>query len=119
MDHDSGNPLVYSTESGRICSRCGKAVSACTCRTSTAAAPDGAAVRIRRETKGRHGKTVTLISGIPGGSEAIRSLAADLKKLCGSGGSAKDGIILIQGDHRSKIAGWLEGKGMTVKQHGG
>jgi translation initiation factor 1 len=76
-------------------------------------------VRVRRETQGRGGKTVTTIAGVPLPEEGLRSLAGDLKRLCGSGGSVKDHVIEIQGDHRDKLVPALEQRGYTVKLAGG
>ncbi len=117
--HHSGNPLVYSSEGGRACPVCGHPVSACVCRSDSSKPAGDGVVRIRKETKGRRGKTVTLISGMAGGEEALRRLSAELKRVCGSGGSVKDGILLIQGDHRSRIEQWLKAKGVKVKISGG
>jgi len=76
-------------------------------------------VRVRRETKGRKGKTVTTISGVPLAESELRELAGDLKRRCGTGGSAKDGVIEIQGDHRDALIADLEERGYTVKRAGG
>ena len=83
-------------------------------------APQGdGVVRVRRETQGRHGKTVTTISGVPLPEEELRELASELKRRCGTGGSAKDGVIEIQGDHRDLLVGELEARGWQVKRAGG
>jgi len=79
---------------------------------------DGIA-RVRRETKGRGGKTVTTISGIELASDALRDLATELKRRCGTGGSVKDGVIEIQGDHRDVLVAELEKRGYEVKRSGG
>ena len=94
----------------------------CVCRANPrgARAPEGdGIVRIRRESKGRRGKTMTTISGVPLAAEALRELAGELKRLCGSGGSQKDGVIEIQGDHRDALAETLRTRGYTVKLAGG
>ena len=75
-------------------------------------------MRVQRESKGRKGKTVTLINGVPLGEEALHELASDLKRLCGSGGAVKDGVIVIQGDHRDLLLGELKKRGFTVKKVG-
>jgi translation initiation factor 1 len=101
--------LVYSTETGRIKPE-----------TAPATAPQGdGIVRIRRETKGRNGKGVTTISGIPLPESELKVLAKSLKQLCGTGGSVKEGIIEIQGDMRDKLKAELEKRGYTVKLAGG
>ena len=74
-------------------------------------------VRVSREKGGRRGKTVTLVHGLPP-SEA-QAVAGDLKRFCGAGGSSKDGVVEIQGDHRDKVAARLRATGYTVKLAGG
>jgi translation initiation factor 1 len=76
-------------------------------------------VRVRRETQGRGGKTVTTISGVPFADDALAVLASELKRRCGTGGTAKDGVIEIQGDHRDVLVAELERRGFTVKRAGG
>ena len=76
-------------------------------------------VRVSRETKGRKGKGVTLISGVPLGVEALAALAKDLKQRCGTGGTVKDGVIEIQGDHRDRLVEELQSRGHRVKRAGG
>jgi translation initiation factor 1 len=84
---------------------------------ATQATPNDGVVRVSRETSGRRGKTVTVVRGIPG--RDLAAVASDLKRRCGSGGSAKDGVVEIQGDHREKIAARLETQGYRVKLAGG
>ncbi len=81
------------------------------------ALPADGVVRIFREKGGRGGKVVTIIRGLP--SDAVTGVASDLKRLCGSGGSVKDGAVEIQGDHREKVAARLERDGYRVKLAGG
>lgn len=76
-------------------------------------------VRVRRETKGRKGKTVTTISGVPGSPDALRELAAELKRLCGCGGAVKDGVIEIQGDHADRLTDALRERGLQAIRAGG
>jgi translation initiation factor 1 len=76
-------------------------------------------VRISREAKGRHGKTVTTLTGVPLDGEALQAFAADLKRRCGTGGTVKDGIIVIQGDHREVLLQEMKKKGFPVKPAGG
>ena len=115
--------LVYSTGSGRICPTCSKPVSACRCRKRPSVEGGiGSAdncLRIHLEKKGRRGKTVTTITGLPNEAEQPKNLAASLKAHCGTGGSVKDGIIVIQGDHRTKIKNELEHLGYRIKLVGG
>lgn len=81
--------------------------------------PRDGVVRVSRETKGRKGKGVTIITGVPLHPAGIAELAAQLKKKCGSGGTVKDGVIEIQGDHRDTIVEALAKLGWTVKRAGG
>lgn len=104
------NNLVYSTGSGRI--------SATKPQPKSAASKDGI-VRIRRETKGRKGKGVTLIDGLDMSADELKKLCTELKKMCGTGGAIKQGIIEIQGDNRDKVKAKLEASGMKVKLAGG
>ena len=76
-------------------------------------------VRVRREVKGRKGKTVTTLSGVPLDDEGLRELASDLKRHCGTGGSVKDGVIVIQGDHCDVLLSFLQKRGYAVKRSGG
>src|SRR5690242_2885803 len=115
----SDTPLVYSSELGRICPGCGKPANACVCRKSAAAPAGDGVVRIRRESKGRGGKTVMVITGLPLDATALTALAADLKKRCGCGGTAKDGVIEIQGDHGELLLAELARRGYKAKRAGG
>ena len=115
--------LVYSTETGKICPSCQKPVSECTCRkkksrSQTNIKYDGI-IRIKREVKGRKGKTVTTVSAFQLADDELKSLAAQLKRKCGTGGSVKDGIIIIQGDHRDALLSELQKHGYTAKLAGG
>jgi translation initiation factor 1 len=76
-------------------------------------------VRIRRETKGRGGKAVTVVSGIPLAESALKIMCKQLKKRCGVGGSVKGDCIEIQGDQRATLQAELEKQGYTVKLAGG
>ena len=113
--------LVYSTDSGRVntCPTCGQPYKLCRCdQPSTSKKSDGI-VRIMRDRKHRGGKTVTVITGVPASNEVITTLAQQLKKLCGSGGTVKDGVIEIQGDHCEKVQAKLSELGYKVKRAGG
>jgi translation initiation factor 1 len=101
--------LVYSTGKGRIAPPPERPL-----------VPRGdGVVRVRRETQGRGGKTVTTIRGLGASEDELKHLAGELKRLCGSGGSVKDWAIEIQGDHRDKIVTALQQRGYTVKLAGG
>lgn len=103
------NPLVYSTDFGRIPKK-----------EQSKSTPTGdGVVRIRRETKGRKGKGVTTVSGLLLDDTALKAIAKELKKLCGTGGAVKDQVIEIQGDNRDKIKTFLEAKNYNVKLAGG
>ncbi|GAA0853496.1 stress response translation initiation inhibitor YciH [Aliiglaciecola litoralis] len=104
------NNLVYSTGLGRI--------NAAKPEPKRAASKDGI-VRIRRETKGRKGKGVTLVDGLDLSPDELKKLCTDLKKMCGTGGAVKQGVIEIQGDNREKIKLKLEASGFKVKLAGG
>lgn len=112
-------PTVYSTEHGRICPACDKPLAACSCRQKKAAVPAKGGVKVGRETKGRKGKGVTLISGLPLDSVGLEALAGELKKRCGCGGTVKDGVIEIQGDHRDLLLLELANRGWQAKRSGG
>jgi len=117
---NSSSSLVYSSESGRICPKCTKPISRCICRKQATTAPVGdGVVRVGRETKGRKGKGVTLINGVPLPPDELKKLAKELKQKCGTGGTLKDGVIEIQGDHRDVLIELLKAKGWTVKRSGG
>lgn len=112
--------VVYTTGIGRICPGCGKPLEGCICRQQAKQRPQGdGIVRIRRETKGRNGKGVTVITGIPLEDGALQALGKELKARCGTGGTVKDGNIEIQGDHRDLILTELTKRGWTVKKAGG
>ncbi|MFL2840418.1 MAG: stress response translation initiation inhibitor YciH [Pseudohongiellaceae bacterium] len=108
---------VYSTETGSLCQTCGKKLKSCKCNeiTQLHASTDGK-VRVSRESKGRKGSNVSLISGLPVAEKELKILAKELKKICGSGGTVKHGIIEIQGDHREKLIDKLNKLGYpTIK----
>lgn len=111
--------LVYSSESGRVCPECARPVSGCVCKKKGGAPAGDGIVRIRRESKGRGGKTVTVITGLPLDDAGIKALAGELKRRCGTGGTVKDGVVEIQGDHRELLLAELAGKGYRVKAAGG
>lgn len=105
--------LVYSTEHGRI-----KSNGSDSTQNAYAGSDDGI-VRLKRESKGRGGKGVTLVSGVPGTAQELKALAKKLKQLCGTGGTVKDGIIEIQGEQRETLKPYLEKQGFQVKIAGG
>ncbi len=111
--------IVYSTEHGEMCPDCGAPVAKCRCRQNKAAPKGDGIVRVSRETQGRKGKGVTLITGVPLHPEGLKDLAKALKQNCGSGGTVKEGVIEIQGDHRDAVEEALQKKGYKVKRSGG
>lgn len=111
--------LVYSTDAGRMCPACRKAIAQCSCPIAAPAAPGDGIVRISRETKGRGGKAVTVVRGLAGDPVTVETLARQIKAACGSGGTVKDGAVEVQGDHRNRIAALLIGQGHKVKLAGG
>ncbi|WP_462401416.1 translation initiation factor Sui1 [Pseudomonas sp. Marseille-QA0332] len=110
--------LVYSTDAGRHCPDCSKPVDACNCGQALIPEGDGIA-RVRRETKGRGGKTVTSISGVPLPADQLKELASVLKRRCGTGGALKDGVIEIQGDHVELLIAELVKQGFKARKSGG
>ena len=105
----SNSVLVYSTDVGRIKEE-----------TAPVVRPKGdGVVRIQKQTSGRKGTGVSVISGLDLSDEELKKLAAELKKRCGCGGSVKNGIIEIQGEKRDLLKQLLEQKGFTVKLSGG
>ncbi|MCB1841764.1 MAG: translation initiation factor Sui1 [Halioglobus sp.] len=112
--------LVYSTESGRFCPGCQRTLGKCVCQAGPPASGGGdGIVRLHRQSKGRGGKPVTLISGLALNEQALKTLASELKKKCGVGGSVKGNDIEIQGDSREKLKQELERRGYQVKIAGG
>lgn len=123
MMKKSNSRLVYSTESGRICPKCEKYFEHCSCSKKqeqpVVVSKEDGVVRVGRETKGRKGKGVTTVTGVPLASDELKTLAKELKQKCGTGGTLKDGVIEIQGDHRDQLIELLKAKGWTVKRSGG
>jgi len=110
---------VYSTVTGKLCFKCGQPVSGCECKKSSRITNGDGIIRISRETKGRKGKGVTLVSGFQGTESELKALGKRLKQLCGTGGTVKEGRIEIQGDLRHKIYQELDNAGYKVKLAGG
>ncbi len=111
--------VVYSSDKGRVCPNCGHPEKLCRCSADSSSPRGDGIVRVRREVKGRKGKTVTTITGLPLAAAELKELAGNLKRKCGSGGSIRDGIVEIQGDHVDLLLGQLSGLGYTVKRAGG
>lgn len=116
---DSGG-IVYSTGIGERCPNCLRAVRECVCKKGTPGktASDGV-VRVSRETQGRKGKGVTVVTGLGLPAQELDTLATELKKRCGSGGAVAEGRIEIQGDHRDRLVEELTRRGLKAKRAGG
>jgi translation initiation factor 1 len=111
--------LVYSTDSGRMCPKCRLPVASCRCSATPVRVASDGVVRVSRETKGRAGKGVTLVRGLALDPLALAALGKQLKTACGSGGTVKDGVIEVQGDHCARVMEMLAGQGFVVKRAGG
>ena len=112
--------IVYSSEQGRMCPQCSQPRKQCRCSTSAGRpAPGDGIVRISRQTKGRKGAGVSLVTGLPLEAGELKALAKELKQKCGSGGTVRDGVIEIQGDHRDLLLTLLEQRGYKAKKAGG
>lgn len=112
--------LVYSTETGRMCPDCRKPLNECGCKGAAKAKPVGDGnVKVSRESKGRGGKTVTLVRGLPLDADALAALGKQLRSACGSGGTVKDGVLEIQGDHCERVMAELTKLGHKPKRVGG
>lgn len=110
--------LVYSTDAGRMCPTCRQPVAQCLCKAPAAPTGDGV-VRVSRETKGRGGKAVTVVKGVLLDAGALGELGKQLKTAYGTGGTVKDGVIEVQGDHCERVMQLLKAQGYTVKRAGG
>ena len=118
-NNDTGG-LVYSTDSGRMCPVCRQPMAACACKQNAKALPVGDGVaRVTREKQGRGGKTVTVVRGLPLDADALALLGKRLRAACGAGGTAKDGVLEVQGDHADRVVVWLLAEGLKVKRAGG
>ncbi len=109
--------LVYSDELGPTCPRCSKSLKNCYCQTTKKVGDSH--VRVERQTKGRKGKGVSLISGVPLPEKELKELAKELKQKCGCGGTVKNGVIEIQTDQRDLLIEELQKKGHQAKKAGG
>lgn len=101
-----------------MCPTCRQPVTACRCKQAAVPAPGGS-VRVSRESKGRGGKTVTVVKGLPLDAMALALLGKQLRTACGSGGTAKDGVIEVQGDHCDTVMAALQKQGYAPKRAGG
>ena len=112
--------LVYSTEVGRTCPDCRQALAECSCKAKARGAQVGdGAVKVARQTKGRGGKAVTMVTGLALDADALAVLGKQLRTACGCGGTVKDGVIEVQGDHCEKVMAALVKLGYRPKRVGG
>ncbi len=120
MKGSSSGGLVYSTDGGRMCPECRQPMTACVCVSGSGAIPKGDGVaRVTRETKGRGGKSVTVIKGLSLDAVSLAALGKQLRAACGSGGTVKDGVIEVQGDHCERVMEALAKHGHRAKRSGG
>ena len=113
--------IVYRSDAGRICPGCRRPVAQCSCKDARGRAVKTTTgpVRVARATQGRGGKVVSVISGLPLDDAGLAALAAELKKRCGAGGTLRDGVIEIQGEHRDTLVAELIRRGYAAKRAGG
>ncbi|MGH8034244.1 MAG: translation initiation factor Sui1 [Polaromonas sp.] len=116
--NSSSSGLVYSTDAGRMCPDCRKPIAGCICKQAQVLPKSDGSVRVSRETKGRGGKTVTLVRGLALDGLALARLGQQLRAACGSGGTVKDGVIEVQGDHCELLMQVLQKQGYAVKRAG-
>jgi translation initiation factor 1 len=103
-----------------MCPACRQPVAQCACRTAAPPPPRGdGIVRVSRETQGRGGKAVTVVRGLPLDAVALAALGKQLRSACGAGGTVKDGVVEVQGDHGERVMAWLRKQGWAVKRAGG
>ena len=115
----SSSRLVYSSAGNNQCPRCGKELRKCKCSNQEDAASSSGSVLIQRQSKGRGGKQVTVVSGLLLRKAEMTSLLKELKTTCGSGGSLKGSNLEIQGDCREQVQKLLSGRGINAKLAGG
>ncbi len=115
----SARGLVYSTEAGRMCPKCRQPMVGCVCHLSQAAPIGDGAVRVSRDTKGRGGKSVTVVKGLPLAAAELAVVAKQLRTACGAGGTVKDGVVEVQGDHIVTLLAALQKLGYAAKKSGG
>lgn len=119
MANKKNSRTVYSTESGRLCPDCAKAIDQCNCQSKARTVDPDSIAKVCLETKGRKGKGVTVIQGLPLQNNELKDLAKRLKKVCGTGGAVKGCDIEIQGDKRDAVLEALIKQGFKAKRSGG
>ena len=118
MRSSSNSGLVYSTDGGRMCPECRRPLAECVCKAKSATTGDGV-VRVSLQKKGRGGKSVTLVKGLALDAAALAVLGKQLRTACGSGGTVKDGVIEVQGDHCELVMEALRKHGHQPKRASG
>lgn len=120
------NRVIYSTDTAELCPQCGRQPGRCRCKKNSSQKSSNQTatlstdkVIVSRETKGRKGKGVTIITGIPLQDDELQALGKKLKQACGSGGTVKERRIEIQGDRRDQVMLFLSQYPWTVKKSGG
>ena len=111
--------LVYSTEHGRTCPGCRQPLETCVCKAASPVLAGDGIARVSREKQGRGGKTVTVVRGLALDATALTSTGKQLRAACGAGGTTKDGVIEVQGDHVERVMAWLTQAGHRVRRAGG
>lgn len=120
MKSSAKGGLVYSTDGGRMCPECRQVLAQCVCKAVARPPPAGDGVaRVTRETKGRGGKNVTIVRGLALDPLALALLGKQLRTVCGSGGTVRDGVIEVQGDHCERVVEALRKYGHGAKRAGG
>ena len=115
---DKALSVVYSTGHGKMCPACGKPEAKCACCRNSVSSPGDGIVRVGRVTKGCRGKVLTVITGVFLDHDGLINLARQLKQKCGAGGTVKDSVVEIQGDHRELLVEELKKRGYAVKHSG-
>jgi translation initiation factor 1 len=116
--NESAPRVVFSSESGRLCPDCAKAIGACVCAAlkKLTVPQGGTAARVKRENKGRGGKTVTVVTDLPLNAIDLEALGKKLRTRCSAGGTTRDGVIEVQGDHVETVFAFLVAEGFKVKK---
>ena len=117
MADRGGARIVYSSETGRVCPKCGWPIRECRCSRKSAdeSLPARVVAKLRIEKAGRGGKTVSVVYGLPQNAAFVKELCQELKRACGTGGAVVDGTVQLQGDLRERIRAFLLEKGIAVK----
>jgi translation initiation factor 1 len=117
MAERDGARIVYSSDRGRVCPKCGWPAGECRCSRKGAddAIPARVTAKLRLEKAGRGGKTVTVVFGLPRNAGYLKELCQELKRECGTGGAVVDATVQLQGDLRDRIRDALIARGITVK----